>query len=127
MLEVLEGSIVTGKSGTPLKVVGINRDVLILQSADGESIQARRSAILQVISSPLKISDLKVGDVLMRTPHNFNGKFIPCIYAATVERLSGAGVWVRTNSLEAAIYHVSDMAIDEGWWKRVDESDGTEP
>lgn len=127
MLEILEGAIVTGKSGTPLKVIDINRNVLILQSADGKSIQARRSAILQVISSPFRISDLKVGDVLMRTPHHFNGKYIHSIPSAMIERVLCTGVWVKTNSPEAAIYHVSDVAIEERWWQRVDESGGTEP
>jgi hypothetical protein len=127
MLEILAGSIVTGKSGRPMKVINSGEDVLVLESADGDLIKARRSAILHVITSPLEISHLRVGDVLKRVSHHFNGKYIHSIPAATVERVSHAGVWVKTNSLEAAIYHVSDMAIKEGWWQRLDESDGIEP
>jgi hypothetical protein len=53
MLEILEGSIVTGKSGKPLKVVAIEGEILILCTGEGE-IRAKRSAILQVLSAPPK-------------------------------------------------------------------------
>jgi hypothetical protein len=51
MLEILEGSIVTGKSGKPLKVIGIDGDGLVLKSDTGV-VKAKRSAILRVISLP---------------------------------------------------------------------------
>jgi hypothetical protein len=51
MLEILEGSIVTGKSGKPLKVISIDGDGLVLESGTG-IVKAKRSAILHVISSP---------------------------------------------------------------------------
>jgi hypothetical protein len=120
-MNILQGSRIVGESG----------QVLVVDRVEGEIIfsgnrRIKTSAVVRV-EPPLEISHLRVGDVLKRVSHHFNGKYIHFIQAATVERVSHAGVWVRTNSPEASIYHVSDMAIEEGWWQRVDESDGTEP
>jgi hypothetical protein len=52
MLEILEGSIVTGKSGKPLKVISIDGDGLVLESDTGV-VKAKRSAIVRIISAPL--------------------------------------------------------------------------
>ncbi len=51
MLEILEGSIVTGKSGKPLKVISVDGDGLVLDSGT-EIVKAKRSAIVQIISAP---------------------------------------------------------------------------
>jgi hypothetical protein len=51
MLEILEGSIVTGKSGKPLKVISIDGDGLVLESDTGV-VKAKRSAIMRIISLP---------------------------------------------------------------------------
>jgi hypothetical protein len=112
--------------------VGESGQVLVVDRVEGEIIfsgnrRIKTSAVVRVEPPTIEISQLKIGDVLMRISHQFNGQHIPSIHAATVERLSHAGVWVRTNYPEAAIYHVSDMAIEEGWWQRLDESDGIEP
>jgi hypothetical protein len=52
MLEILEGAIVTGKSGKPLRVISINGDGLVLESDTG-LVKAKRSAIVTVISPAL--------------------------------------------------------------------------
>jgi hypothetical protein len=49
MLEILEGSIVTGKSGKPLKVISVDGDGLVLESDTG-IVKAKRSAIVQIVS-----------------------------------------------------------------------------
>jgi hypothetical protein len=51
VLQILEGSIVTGKSGKPLKVISVDSDGLVLESDSG-IVKAKRSAILRVISPP---------------------------------------------------------------------------
>jgi hypothetical protein len=51
MLEILKGSIVSGRSGRPLKVISVDEDILVLESDDG-LVRAKRSAILRVISPP---------------------------------------------------------------------------
>lgn len=51
-MQILEGAIVTGKSGKPLKVIGVNDDVLVVGSG-AEVFKVKRSAVVQVISSPL--------------------------------------------------------------------------
>jgi hypothetical protein len=62
MLEILAGSIVTGKSGKPLKVISISGDGLVLESDHG-LIKARRSAILRIISAPPPTGQtLHIGD-----------------------------------------------------------------
>jgi hypothetical protein len=119
MLEILEGSIVIGKSGRLMEVISTDEDVLILKSADGDLVKARRSAILEVISPPIEISPLEVGDRVRRLPHQFQGQYIPAVPAATVERISVNGVWVRTDQPDSKVYHVSDVAFDEGWWERI--------
>jgi hypothetical protein len=51
MLQVLEGSIVCGKSGKPLEVVAIDGGKVVVKSGDN-LLRVDRSAILQVLSSP---------------------------------------------------------------------------
>jgi hypothetical protein len=49
MLQILEGSIVTGKSGKPMKVISIDGKGLILMTDTGV-VKAKLSAILQVLT-----------------------------------------------------------------------------
>jgi hypothetical protein len=51
MLQILEGSIVCGKSGKPLEVVAINGGKVVVKSGD-DLLRVDRSAILRVLSSP---------------------------------------------------------------------------
>jgi hypothetical protein len=51
MMQILEGSIVTGESGKPLKVVMIDGEKVVLKSGD-ELLRVDRSAILQVLTQP---------------------------------------------------------------------------
>jgi hypothetical protein len=51
MLQILEGSIVAGKSGKLLKVISVDDDGLVLKSDTGV-VRAKRSAIVRVISPP---------------------------------------------------------------------------
>jgi hypothetical protein len=51
MLQILEGSIVAGKSGKPLKVVAIDGEKVVVESGD-ELLRVARSAILQVLAPP---------------------------------------------------------------------------
>jgi hypothetical protein len=62
MLEILEGSIVTGKSGKPLKVISVDGDGLVLESDTG-IVKAKRSAIVQIVSVRLPTGQtLHIGD-----------------------------------------------------------------
>jgi hypothetical protein len=57
MLQILEGSIVTGKSGKPMKVISLDGRGLILMTDTGV-VKAKLSAILQVLTP----SDFLIGD-----------------------------------------------------------------
>jgi uncharacterized protein YjlB len=61
MLKILQGSIVTGKSGKPLKVIGIDGDGLVLESDTGV-VKAKRSAIMRIISAPPTGQNFHIGD-----------------------------------------------------------------
>ncbi len=134
MLQILEGSIVTGKSGKPLKVIGVDGDGLVLESDSG-LLKAKRSAILQVLRSPPKPTEILIGDRLQRNvqpqikyPQKwFLGEVddrslsVPPIESATVERFSPSGYWVRT--VARTLYHVPESAINDGTWELINEYD----
>ncbi len=58
MLKILQGSIVTGKSGKPMKVVSLDGEVVVLMTDTGE-IRAKLSAILRVIAPPGSTNSLQ--------------------------------------------------------------------
>ncbi len=141
MLEILEGSIaplalgviVTGKSGKPLTVIGVDGDGLVLESDSG-ILKAKRSAILNVLMSPpIEPPEIQIGDRLRRNvqpqikyPQKWflcevddRSRTVPPLKSATVERFSPSGYWVRTAA--DALYHVPENAIDDGTWELVHE------
>jgi hypothetical protein len=73
------GSIVSGKSGKPLKVLAVNGNVLEVLG-DAGSFKVRRSAILKVI--PPRPSAFKLGDRVEYIGSDFNLK---TQYAGTLE------------------------------------------
>ncbi len=131
MLQILEGSIVTGKSGKPLKVISVDGNGLVLESDTGV-IKAKRSAILQVLEPPPEPTGIEIGDRLRRNAQPqtkypkawFVGEVddrpgkVPPIESATVERFSIEGYWVRT--LDDKLFHVPESALEEGTWELID-------
>jgi hypothetical protein len=89
MLEILEGSIVTGKTGKPLRVVAVEAEVLTLDT--GKSIiKAKRSAILQVISSPAPGEIFHIGDRV-----TLLDRFtVRAVDVGTVEAITNKGIQV---------------------------------
>jgi hypothetical protein len=134
MMQILEGAIVTGKSGQPLKVVRVDGDGLVLKSGT-EVFKAKRSAILRVISPPP--DKIQVGDYLRRRPKNSvqypaallgndsqrNALVVYPIRKAVVEGLSNDGYWVRSID-DDEIFHVPITAIEDGVWEFKEFSDG---
>jgi hypothetical protein len=133
MLQILEGSIVTGKSGKPLKVISIDGDGLVLESG-GEVIKAKRSAILQVLSPPpSEPASIQIGDRLRRNAQpqtKYPSKWfvdelddrprtVPPIESATVERFSIEGYWVKTPDGRA--FHVPESDAEEGTWELIND------
>jgi hypothetical protein len=130
MLEILEGSIVTGKSGKPLKVIGVDGDGFVLESDSGV-LKAKRSAILKVLMPPHEPPEIQIGNQLKRNvqpqikyPQKWflcevddRSLSVPPIESAIVERFSPGGYWVRT--LAGALYHVPESAIDDGTWELI--------
>jgi hypothetical protein len=124
MLEILEGSIVVGQSGKPLKVVAVDGEDLVLESDTGELIKADRIAVLSVLSPPPP-DKIQVGDYLKRrfkepiqypaallgndSQRNTYGVYP--IRQAVVEGLSNDGYWVRSID-DDEIFHVPITAIE---------------
>jgi hypothetical protein len=50
-MKINKGSIVTGKSGKPMKVISINGEGLVLMADTGQ-VKAKLSAILSIVSQP---------------------------------------------------------------------------
>jgi hypothetical protein len=130
MLEILEGSIVTGKSGKPLKVISVSGDGLVLESDTGV-VKAKHSAIVRVISPPPPEPEgIEIGDRLARStlakkpypkgwfPNGIDDRptAIDAI-SATVTGFSADGYWASTD--EGKEYHISEYAIECGDWKIV--------
>jgi hypothetical protein len=129
MLQILEGSIVCGKSGAPLKVVAIDGERVVVKSGD-ELLRVARSAILNVISIP-EPTGIEIGDRLRRNAQpqikypkawfvnevDDRPPIVPPIESATVERFSIEGYWVRTP--DDRLFHVPESAIEEGTWELI--------
>ncbi len=122
MLKILEGSIVAGKSGKPLKVV--------VKSGD-DLLRVARSAILQVLSPATETTGIEIGDRLWRNGQQ-KAKYpkawfvnevddrpptVPEIESATVERFSSEGYWARTP--DDRLFHVPESATEEGTWRLI--------
>jgi hypothetical protein len=90
MLQILEGSIVTGKSGKPLKVISVDDDGLVLESGDGV-IKAKHSAIVQVVSLRLPTGQtLHIGDRV-----TLLDKFmVRAADVGSIEAITGKGIQV---------------------------------
>ena len=65
------------------------------------------------------IEHLQIGDLIRRLPHHFHGQYVPSIHAARVERFSRNGIWARTGPPDSKLYHVSDVALEEGHWQPI--------
>lgn len=93
MLEILPGSIVTGKSGKPMKVVSIEGEALVL-IAGSERVKARLSAITQVLSQPQQPRErtpaFHVGDLVTL----LDKYMVRAADIGTVEAVTGKGVQV---------------------------------
>jgi hypothetical protein len=64
VLQILEGSIVAGKSGKPLEVVAIDEEKVVVKSGE-KLLRVDRSAILRVISPPPETPNpLAVGETV---------------------------------------------------------------
>jgi hypothetical protein len=129
MLQILEGSIVTGKSGKPLKVISVDGDGLVLESDTG-TFKAKRSAIVRVLSSPPPEPSTEIGDRLTRSslanksypkgwfPNGIDDRPITIdAISATVTGFSADGYWANTD--EGKQYHISEYSIECGDWKIV--------
>ena len=131
MLKILEGSIVAGKSGKPLKVVAIDGEKVVVKSGD-ELLRVARSAILKVLSPPpSEPTGIEIGDRLWRNGQqktkcpkawfmdevDDRPPTVPEIESATVERFSSEGYWARTP--DDRLFHVPESAIEEGTWRLI--------
>jgi hypothetical protein len=131
MLQILEGSIVTGKSGKPLKVISVDGDGLVLESDTGV-VKAKHSAIVRVLSPP-EPEGIEIGDRLARGtlgkkpypkgwfPNGIDDRptTIDAI-SATVTGFSADGYWASTD--EGRQYHISEYSIECGDWKIVHQN-----
>jgi hypothetical protein len=133
MLQILEGSIVCGKSGAPLKVVAIDGEKVVVKSGD-ELLRVARSAILQVLSSPPpEPTGIEIGDRLARGtlgkkpypkgwfPNGIDDRptTVDAI-SATVTGFSADGYWANTD--EGKRYHISEYSIECGDWRIVHQN-----
>lgn len=138
MVEILEGSIVAGKSGKPMKVVRVDGNGLVLESETG-IVKAKRSAIVEVLSSPpSQPQPIQIGDRLRRLPakrtpyparwfgEDLKGQPLPDT-RPSVSEVEGVvtgfavdgGVKVRTD--DGRNFRVSQVAIELGEWVPVME------
>jgi hypothetical protein len=125
-VDIQIGSIVYGRSGKPLRVASVEKDLLLIAGESGYR-KIHRSAILKV-ESPQRSDRIQIGDRVWRNSHSSpkypqawfrNGvnkipSVVPTIESATVERFSLDGVWVKTENGE--LYHVTRTAFEIGNW-----------
>jgi hypothetical protein len=133
-MKIIPGSIVTGKSGKPLKVLAVDEDILVLESTEGR-FKAARSAVLKVLAPPP--GEIQIGDYLKRrwrksavypaalvgNEPKDNDYGVSPVLRAVVERLSNDGYWVRSID-DDEIFHVPITAIEDGVWEFKEFSDG---
>jgi hypothetical protein len=119
-VDISIGSIVSGKSGKPLKVLAINGDVLEVLS-DAGSFKVRRSAILKVIPPPTadapipSVPRICIGAYLKRNQLKYRGKDYPAIQHCEIISRNGMDWLVKTPIGE--IFNVSSHAIEVGDWE----------
>jgi hypothetical protein len=120
------GSIVYGRSGKPLKVASVDKDLVLIAGECGYR-KIHRSAILRV-ESPQRSNRIQIGDRVWRNSHsspkypqawfrnrvNKSPNLVSAIESATVERFSLDGVWIKTKNGE--LYHVTRTAFEIGNW-----------
>jgi hypothetical protein len=125
-VDIQIGSIVYGRSGKPLRVASVDKDLVLIAGECGYR-KIHRSAILKV-ESPQISNRIQIGDRVWRNSHSSpkypqawfrNGvnkipSVVPAIESATVERFSLDGVWVKTKNGE--LYHVTRTAFEIGNW-----------
>jgi hypothetical protein len=106
------GSIVYGRSGKPLRVASVDKDLVLIAGESGYR-KIHRSAILKV-ESPQRSNRIQIGDRVWRNSHSgpkypqawFRNRVnkipsvVPAIESATVERFSLDGVWIKTKNGE---------------------------
>jgi hypothetical protein len=140
-VDIQIGSIVYGRSGKPLKVASVEKDLVLIAGECGYR-KIHRSAILRV-ESPQRSNRIQIGDCrsrsvskrrqtkgqrVWRNSHsspkypqawfrnrvNKSPNIVPAIESATVERFSLGGVWIKTKNGE--LYHVTRTAFEIGNW-----------
>jgi hypothetical protein len=125
-VDIQIGSIVYGRSGNPLRVASVDKDLVLIAGESGYR-KIHRSAILKV-ESPQKSNRIQIGDRVWRNSHsspkypkswfrngvNNSPNLVSAIESATVERFSLDGVWIKTKDGE--LYHVIDTAFKTGDW-----------
>jgi hypothetical protein len=135
LLKILPGSIVCGKSGTPLRAVAIDGDIVVTESSKGLA-RVKRSAILRILSPPpAPDRPLKIGDRLRRKPaikihypkkwHEgaVDERSMVCgsIATATIIKFSDSGYWLLTPDKRK--FHVSPECLADGVWERIETDD----
>ena len=133
-VDIQIGSIVYGRSGKPLRVTSVEKDLVLIAGESGYR-KIHRSAILSVESPPLS-NRIQIGDCrrqtkgqrVWRNAHsspkypqawfrngvNKSPTIVPAIESATVERFSLDGVWIKSKNGE--LYHVTRTAFEIGNW-----------
>ncbi|WP_309736782.1 hypothetical protein [Chamaesiphon sp. OTE_75_metabat_556] len=125
-VDIQIGSIVYGRSGNPLRVASVDKDLVLIAGESGYR-KIHRSAILKV-ESPQISNRIQIGDRVWRNSHSSpkypqawfrNGvnkipSVVPAIESATVERFSLDDVWIKTKNGE--LYHVTRTAFEIGNW-----------
>jgi hypothetical protein len=125
-VEIEIGSIVYGRSGKPLRVASVEKDLVLIAGESGYR-KIHRSAILKV-ESPPRSNRIQIGDRVWRNSHprpkypqswfrngvNNSPSLVSAIESATVERFSPDGAWIKTKDGE--LYHVINTAFETGDW-----------
>ena len=125
-VDIQIGSIVYGRSGKPLRVASVEKDLLLIAGESGYR-KIHRSAILKV-ESPQRSDRIQIGDRVWRNAHpspkylkswfrngvNNSPSLVSAIESATVERFSPDGAWIKTKDGE--LYHVINTAFETGDW-----------
>jgi hypothetical protein len=133
-VDIQIGSIVYGRSGKPLRVASVDKDLVLIAGECGYR-KIHRSAILRVesphLSNRIQIGDCRRqtrGQRVWRNSHSDpkypqawfrNGvnkipSVVPAIESATVERFSLDGVWIKTKNGE--LDRVTRTAFEIGNW-----------
>jgi hypothetical protein len=132
-LEIKPGDVVVGETGTPLAVLAVEPDHLLLEKPDGTTIKIKRTAVLHLVLEPTPIDQaFQLGDLVRRLPaartsypaswfgKDAEGQPLPDMrpnvseLLATVTGFTADGYKVRT--ADGRTFRVSQDAIDSGSW-----------